>query len=159
MVIEKTIAQSRSILSVVMLIDKANSAGNIHGGDIMKLMDSTAGVAARRHARTIVVTTRVNELEFMIPVHVGNLVICTAELAFVGRTSMEILVVVEVEDLDVEGSKRRALTGYFTMVAIDEKGRPVEVPRLKLETPEEIQRYEERQREYQELKKRLSQRK
>ena len=156
---EKTVDQSRSILSEVMLINRANSAGNIHGGDIMKLMDSTAGVAARRHARTSVVTTRVNELEFMIPVHVGNLVVCTAELVFVGRTSMEIMVVVEVEDLDMEGSKCTALTGYFTMVAIDDKGRPVEVPLLKAQTPEEIRRYEAREKEYQELKKRLAKRK
>ncbi len=153
---EKTISHSRSILSEVMLINKANPSGNIHGGEIMKLMDATAGVVAIRHSRCNVVTTRVNELEFMIPVHVGNLLVCTAELAFVGRSSMEILVMVEVEDLRVEAPKRIALTGYFTMVAIDKDGRPVEVPKLKLETAEEVKRYQERHKEYLELKKRLS---
>ena len=120
---------SRTILSEVMLINKANPAGNIHGGEIMKLMDSAAGAVAKRHSRSNVVTTRVNELEFKIPIHVGDLVICTAELVFVGKSSMEILVVVEVEDLQVEDSKRITLTGYFTMVAIDRNGRPVKFPK------------------------------
>ncbi|MBS4025843.1 MAG: acyl-CoA thioesterase [Clostridia bacterium] len=153
---EKTISYSRSILSEVMLINKANPSGNIHGGEIMKLMDSTAGAVAIRHSRSNVVTARVNELEFMIPIHVGDLLVCTAELAFVGRSSMEILVTVEVENLRVEAPKRTALTGYFTMVAIDKDGRPVEIPKLKLETPEEVKRYQEREKEYKELKKRLS---
>lgn len=153
---EKTISYSRSILSEVMLINKANPAGNIHGGEIMKLMDSTAGAVAIRHCRSNVVTARVNELEFMIPIHVGDLLVCTAELAFVGRSSMEIMVTVEVENLQIESPKRTALTGYFTMVAIDKNGRPIEVPKLKLETPEEVTRFQERQREYTKLKKRLN---
>lgn len=148
---EKTIAYSRTILSEIMLINKANPAGNIHGGEIMKLMDSAAGAVAKRHSRSNVVTTRVNELEFKIPVHVGDLLVCTAELAFVGRSSMEILVVVEVEDLQVEAPKRVALTGYFTMVAIDRNGRPIEVPSLKL-TPEEERRFKEREKRYLEFK-------
>ena len=110
-----------------MLINKANPAGNIHGGEIMKLMDSAAGAVAKSIPLQCG-NTRVNELEFKIPIHVGDLVICTAELVFVGKSSMEILVVVEVEDLQVEDSKRIALTGYFTMVAIDRNGRPVRFP-------------------------------
>ncbi|NMA01030.1 MAG: acyl-CoA thioesterase [Clostridia bacterium] len=148
----KTISYSRTILSEVMLINKANPAGNIHGGEIMKLMDSAAGAVAKRHSRSNVVTTRVNELEFKIPIHVGDLVICTAELVFVGKSSMEILVVVEVEDLQVEDSKRIALTGYFTMVAIDRNGRPVKVPQVIFESPEEEERFREREKIYLELK-------
>ena len=148
----KTISYSRTILSEVMLINKENPAGNIHGGEIMKLMDSAAGAVAKRHSRSNVVTTRVNELEFKIPIHVGDLVICTAELVFVGKSSMEILVVVEVEDLQVEDSKRIALTGYFTMVAIDRNGRPVKVPQVIFESPEEEERFREREKIYLELK-------
>jgi acyl-CoA hydrolase len=85
---QKTIAYSRTILSEAMLINKANAVGNIHGGEIMKIMDSAAGAVAIRHSRSNVVTARINELEFMIPVHVGNLLICTVELTFVGRSSM-----------------------------------------------------------------------
>jgi len=149
---EKTISYSKTILSEIMLINKANPAGNIHGGEIMKLMDSAAGAVAKRHSRCNVVTTRVNELEFKIPVHVGDLLVCTAELVFVGRSSMEVLVVVEVEDLQVETPKRIALSGYFTMVAIDRNGRPVEVPRLIFETPEEEERFREREKRYLEFK-------
>lgn len=148
----KTIAYSRTILSEIMLINKANPAGNIHGGEIMKLMDSAAGAVAKRHSRSNIVTTRVNEIEFNIPIHVGDLLICTAELVFVGRSSMEVLIVVEVEDLRVEAPKQKALSGYFTMVAIDKNGRPVKVPELILETPEEEKRFQDRKKRYLEFK-------
>ena len=156
---QKPISYSRTILSEVMLINKANPEGNIHGGEIMKIMDSAAGAAARRHSRSTVVTARVNELEFMIPIHVGDLLVCTAELAFVGTSSMEILVTVQVENLAKESPPRVALTGYFTLVEIDKDGRPVEVPRLLFEKPGEKERYEERQKEYIEIKKRIAKRK
>lgn len=149
---QKSPSYSKTILSEVMLIDKANAQGNIHGGEIIKIMDSAAGVAARRHSRCAVVTARVDELEFRIPVHVGNLLTCTAELVFVGRSSMEILVTVDVEDLNNETPPRVALTGYFTMVALNKEHRPVEVPKLVLDTPENIRRFDEGRRRY-ELRK------
>lgn len=153
---QRTVSYSRTILSQTMPISMANSAGNIHGGEIMKIMDSAAGVAAKRHARSPVVTARVNELEFMTPVHVGDLLICTAELIFVGRTSMEVLVTVEVENLQVEAPPTVALTGYFTMVAIGPDGRPKPVPGLIPETPAEKRRYEERKKIYLERKQAAS---
>ena len=106
---------------------QANVAGNIHGGEIIKLMDSTAYATARRYARTNVVTARV---------------ICTAQVVYVGNSSMEIVVIVEVEDLETEG-KKRALTAFFTMIALDKKGRPTKVPELTLETEEEKRAFEE----------------
>lgn len=153
---KRTVSYSRTTLSQVMQVNMANPAGNIHGGEIMKIMDMAAGAAAKRHARCSVVTARVTEMEFLVPVHVGDLVICTAELAFVGNTSMEVLVKVEVENLQVEAPPKVALTGYFTMVAIDENGRPKKVPGLIAETPEEQKRYEERERIYRERKKKLA---
>jgi len=154
--LERTVSDSRTVLSQIMLINMANPAGNIHGGEILKIMDSAAAAVAKRHCRSNVVTARVNELEFMIPVHVGDLLICTAEMAFAGRTSMEILVTVEVEDLYSEEPPRTALTGYFTVVAIDEQGKPKPVPRLIPETEEEKQRYEERKQVYLERKRKLA---
>ncbi|NLM46226.1 MAG: acyl-CoA thioesterase [Firmicutes bacterium] len=145
---QRTVSYSRTILSQIMQISMANSAGNIHGGEIMKIMDSAAGAAAKRHARCPVVTARVDELEFMTPVHVGDLIICTAELTFVGRTSMEVLVTVEVENLQEEAPPTAALTGYFTMVAIGPDGRPKPVPGLIPETEVEKRRYEERRKIY-----------
>ena len=145
---QRTVSYSRTILSQIMQVSMANSTGNIHGGEIMKNMDTAAGAAAKRLARCSVVTARGDELEFMTPVHVGDLLICTAELTFVGRTSMEVLVTEEVENLQVEAPPTVALTGYFTMVAIGPDGKPKPVPGLIPETPAEKRRYEERKKIY-----------
>ncbi len=125
----KTIKDSFSILAQVVLPMQANPAGNVHGGEIMKLMDSAAGVAAQKHAHTNVVTARVEELNFKKPVLVGELVTCKAEVIYAGRSSMEVFVTVESEDL-VLGKKLMALTAFFTMVSLDKSGRPSEVPKI-----------------------------
>ncbi|MDU2064885.1 MAG: acyl-CoA thioesterase [Sporomusaceae bacterium] len=130
-----------------MMPSQANVAGNIHGGEIIKLMDSTAYAAARRFARTNVVTARVDELEFHLPIFIGDLVICTAQVVYAGRSSMEVAVNVEVEDLEHEG-RQKALSAFFTMVAIDKKGRPSQVAELILDTPEEKAAFEEGKRRY-----------
>jgi acyl-CoA hydrolase len=83
-------------MTQTMLPSQANYAGNVHGGEIMKLMDTAAGAAARRYARSNVVTARVDELQFLYPIFVGALVTCTATIAYVGSTSMEIVVTVDV---------------------------------------------------------------
>ena len=134
---EKTISETRSELAEIMLIHQANSAGNIHGGEIMKLMDTAAGVCALKHARCNVVTARVDELQFHRPIYVGNLVTCTSSIVFAGKSSMEVYVVVEVEDLRSGKPRERALSGYFTMIALDNNGKPTEVPKLKTESEEE----------------------
>lgn len=133
----KTVAHSRAVMSQVMLPSQANPTGNVHGGEIMKLMDTTAYVVAARHARTSIVTARVDELLFHTPIFVGALVTCRAELGFVGRTSMEIHVRVEAEYLEQEKAPETALTALFTMVALDKNGVPCPVPPLILSTPEE----------------------
>lgn len=135
-----------------MMPHQANVAGNIHGGEIIKLMDSTAYATARRYARTNVVTARVDEVEFHLPIFIGDLVICTAQVVYVGHSSMEIVVVVEVEDLETEG-KKRALTAFFTMISLDKKGRPTKVPELTLETEEEKRAFEEGRLRYERHKK------
>ncbi len=133
----KSMEESKICIGNLMEPHQANVSGNVHGGEIMKLMDNTAGIVAHRHARSNTVTARVDGLEFIKPIHIGNLVTFEGRLTYVGRSSMEVLVKVYVEDLEIENSKKLALTGYFTMVALDEKGRPKEVPRLRAETPEE----------------------
>ncbi|XFO65227.1 hypothetical protein SPSIL_013360 [Sporomusa silvacetica DSM 10669] len=139
----KTVASSALIMSVVMQPDQANPAGNVHGGEIMKLMDNAAFVVAQRHARTNVVTARVDELIFHQPIYVGNLVTCHAFLTFVNRSSMEVVVTVEVEDLFSESPGKCALTAYFTMVALNVGGKPLSISPLQLETEEEKIRFEE----------------
>ncbi|MEG0798153.1 MAG: acyl-CoA thioesterase [Acidaminococcaceae bacterium] len=138
----KKIEDSKVVISEVMMPHQANVAGNIHGGEIIKLMDSAAYACARRYSRSNVVTARVDEVEFHLPIFIGDLVMCTAKVVYAGRSSMEVVVVVEVEDLEREGSKK-ALSAFFTMVALDKKGRPNVVPELSLETEEEKQAFAE----------------
>ncbi|MDQ7097137.1 acyl-CoA thioesterase [Desulfosporosinus sp. PR] len=144
----KSVDHSQVIMSNVMLPQHANPAGNVHGGEIMKLMDSAAGVVARRHARTNVVTARVDRLEFHHPIHVGDVVTCYGKLTFVGRSSMEISVTVTVEDVTKDEPAKTALTSYFTFVAIDEKGKSQPVPSLELANEEERRLFQEGRQRY-----------
>ena len=123
-------------LSEVMMPSQTNPNGNVHGGELMKMMDSTAYAAARKYSRSNVVTARVDELEFHTPILIGDLVTCTAEVIYVGHTSMDVAVNVEVEVLEAEQGPQHALSAYFTMVALDRNGRPMAVPPLELETEE-----------------------
>ena len=153
----KFVEHSSLIMSAVMLPNQANPAGNVHGGEIIKLMDTAAGVVARRHARTNVVTARVDELSFNMPIYVGNLVICHAYLTFVGRSSMEVAVRVDVEDLNTEIPNTCALNAYFTMVSLNNDGRSAQVPPLELINEEERIRFEEGRKRNEENKIRRNQ--
>jgi acyl-CoA hydrolase len=138
----KSASASRVTMSQVVLPYHANAAGNMHGGEVMKLMDSAAGVVAQRHSLCNSVTVSVDKLVFKEPILVGDLVVCDAELIYTGRTSMEIYVTVTVENLRI-GEIKSALEGYFVMIALDRNGRPTPVPALKLETPEQEKRFRE----------------
>lgn len=150
---KKTIKESRICIGNLMEPQQANVSGNVHGGEIMKLMDNTAGIVAHRHARNNTVTARVDGLEFIKPIHIGNLVTFEGRLTYVGRSSMEVLVEVYVEDLEVENSKKLGLTGYFTMVALGEDGRPKQVPELLPESQEEEKLFSEGKERYLSRKK------
>ena len=131
------------IMSQTMLPSQANYAGNVHGGEIMKLMDQAAGAAARRYSHCNVVTARVDEMQFHYPIFVDAFVICTATVAYVGTTSMEVIVTVDVEDLKSNDPPRRTQSAFFTMVALDKEGKPRKLPQLVLETEEEKILFEE----------------
>jgi len=141
----KPVSASRLVMAQMMTPLDANVAGNVHGGNIMKLADSASGVVAIRHSGRYCVTATVDRFEFFAPVFVGNLVTLYASLNYVGRTSMEVGVRVEAEDLRT-GKKTHTNTSYFVMVAIDGNGRPVEVPPLILETDEDRRRNEDARR-------------
>ncbi len=143
----KTIDQSRVSIGNLMLPEHANPSGNVHGGEIMKLMDQAAGIVALRHARTNAVTARVDSLEFHQAVHVGNLLTCEAHLVFVGRSSMEVAVTVLVEDLFRDEEAKVALTGRFTMVSLS-NGKPADVPQLRLTTAAEQDAFEQGRQRY-----------
>lgn len=149
---KKSVSQSKSVLSQVMLPSQANPGGKVHGGEIMKMMDTCGGVAAMRHAKMNVVTVKVDELEFFQPIKVGQLVICDAEVAFVGRTSMELKITVKVEDLMSDSPAIVALSAFFTYVALDIQGNPNSVPELVLETDEQREIFEVRKHRYLEKK-------
>jgi Acyl-CoA hydrolase len=151
----KSVNYSQVTMSNLMLPQHANPSGNVHGGEIMKLMDSAAGVVARRHARTNVVTARVDKLEFHHPIHVGDVVTCYGKLTFVGRSSMEVYVTVTVEDVSKDDPAKTALTSYFTFVALDDNGKTQQVPSLELTNQEEQRLFEEGQQRYLANKKQL----
>lgn len=144
----KTVEQSKVSIGNIMLPEHANPSGNVHGGEIMKLMDHAAGIVALKHARTNVVTARVDSLEFHQSIHIGNLVMCEAHLLYVGKSSMEIAVNVSVEDLFKDEAAKIALTALFTMVALDKNGNPTTVPTLALTTDEERTAFEEGRQRY-----------
>jgi acyl-CoA hydrolase len=119
--------------------EDANPVGNVHGGVIMKYVDTAAGAVAIRHARKICVTASIDRLDFHNPVYIGDLLILKASITMVGRTSMEVGVRVEAEDL-LTGKVRHTASAYLSFVAIDGKGIPTQVPPLILETEDETRR-------------------
>ena len=122
-----------------MLPPDANPWGNVHGGSIMKLVDSAAGVVAMRHCRTRVVTARIDEMSFLEPVYVGNVVTLKAAVNDTGRTSLEVGVRVEAEDLTT-GHTWHVGSAYLVFVALDAAGRPTPVPPVVPETPDDYRR-------------------
>ena len=123
----KPVSASRLVLAQMMTPLDANPAGNVHGGNIMKLADSASGVVAIRHSGRNVVTAVVDRFRFYAPVYIGNLVTLYASLNYVGRSSMEVGVRVEAEDLRT-GKKTHTNSSYFVMVALDRDGKPTPVP-------------------------------
>jgi len=135
----KTVSSSKTVMARTMLPSDANPYGNVHGGEIMKLIDACAGAAATRHARGRVVTAFVDGLSFVSPVYVGYLVTAKASVNHVGKTSMEVGVRVESEDL-LTGKVAHVSSAYLVFVSTDEKGEPVPLPPLLAETDEERRR-------------------
>ena len=138
----KRVKDSSVIMAQMMIPQDANPAGNVHGGVVVKIIDEAAGVVAARHSRSNVVTASIDRMDFHNPVFVGDVLFFKASLNFVGRTSMEIGVRVEAENL-ITGVVRHAASAYLTYVALDHQGKPREVPPLILETEEERRRNSE----------------
>ena len=138
----KKVSESSVLLAQRMNPLDANPAGNVHGGCIMKLIDTIAGVVATKHARVNTVTASIDRLDFHYPVYVGNLLTLNASLNMVGRTSMEIGVRVESEDL-ITGKIKHTAPAYLTFVALDKKGKPMLLPPLILKTREQKRRNRE----------------
>lgn len=138
----KTVKETSVTMAQVMLPHDANPAGNVHGGVIMKLIDTAASVVASRHTRANTVTVSIDRLDFHHPVFVGDLIFLKASLNMVGKTSMEIGVRVEAENY-ITGEVRHTASAYLTYVALDKNGKPNDVPPLILETEDEKRRNQE----------------
>jgi uncharacterized protein (TIGR00369 family) len=123
------VSASHVTLTQMMEVTDANVAGNVHGGVIMRLADTAAALAAIRHAGGLCVTVSVDELSFLEPVHVGDVVTLRASVNDVGRTSVECGVRVEAEN-PITRARVHAATAYFVFVALDDAGQPRAVPPL-----------------------------
>lgn len=133
----RTARHSQVVMSQVIMPQQANPSGVFaHGGEIIKMMDTAAGLVALRHAHSAVVTLRVEGINFLKPVKVGNYVTVRARLTYVSRSSMEIQVRVTAEDV-LREREWEALTAYFIFVPVDKDGKPAEAPPLILETDED----------------------
>src|ERR1043165_3497624 len=136
----KPVAYSRTTLAELMIPAYANFGGKIHGGILLSLMDKVAYACASKHAGNYCVTVSVENVDFLEPIEVGEMVSMFASVNYVGRTSMVIGIKVIAEDFRA-GTVKHTNTSYFTMVAKGEDGKPSEVPGLILETKEEVKRF------------------
>ena len=138
-------ADSVAIVSELMMPHQVNNLGHVFGGVVLSMVDRAAAVAAMRHSGHPSVTVSIDRVDFREPIHSGELVTCTAQVNFVGRTSMEIGVRVEAENL-LSGVKRNTTRCLLTFVAIDDDHRPCRVPPLDTSDPADSRRYREGRR-------------
>ncbi|MGM9925563.1 MAG: acyl-CoA thioesterase [Bacillus sp. (in: firmicutes)] len=137
----KKVSESRAELVDLILPPDTNQHGTIFGGKVMAYADKIAVISAMRHCRQPVVTVRSDSFEFHAPIKAGEAIFVEACVVCAHRTSMEVLVKVQSENL-LTGEKRLTSQAYLTMIAVDENGRPSPVPPLITETEEEKELYE-----------------
>ncbi len=135
----KPVSASRISIAQLMQPEHANNLGNVHGGWIMKLVDEAGALACMRHAQRRVVTVAIDSMVFRHPIKIGDLVLLTAEVTNVGRSSMEVEVQVVAEN-PITGQRSHTNTAYVVYVALDDNACPVSVPPLIAETADEKQR-------------------
>lgn len=135
----RTVEYSQTTITELMIPSYANFGGKIHGGILLSLMDKAAYACASKHAGAYVVTVSVEEVNFMQPIEVGELLSLQASVNYVGRSSMVIGIKVFAENV-ITGTKKHTNTSYFTMVAKDEEGKPMQVPALVLGNEDQVRR-------------------
>ena len=138
----KTVSASKSESVHLVLPSDTNALGTIFGGQIMAWTDLIASIVASRHTRRICVTASMDEFHFISPVRVGDIVILKASVNYTHKTSLEVGVRVESED-PLTGERKHTGSSYLTFVAIDDQRRPIEVPPVIPETPDEKRRFQE----------------
>lgn len=138
----KPVNYSQTTLTELMIPAYANFGGKIHGGILLSLMDKVAYACASKHAGNYCVTVSVENVDFLEPVEVGEMVSMYASVNYVGKTSLVIGIKVVAEDFK-RGIVKHTNTSYFTMVAKDDQGKPTQVPGLILNSKEEVRRFME----------------
>lgn len=136
----KTPEQSKTIMTDLVLPGETNPLNNLFGGELLARMDRAASISARRHSRCIVVTASVNHVAFNRAVPLGSVVSVEAKVSRAFKTSMEVFIDVWIEDR-ASGAKTKANEAIYTFVAVDETGKPIEVPEITPETQLEKERY------------------
>lgn len=140
MVEEKKVADSRVETVHMVRPNHLNAAGRLFGGILMQWLDDVAGLVAKRHAQSSIITASVDNLRFIQGAYQKDVIVIIGKVTYVGKTSMEVRVDTYVESMD--GMRRPINRAYFTMVALDENDKPSQVPRLILETEEEKAEWE-----------------
>lgn len=140
---------------VIMEPQHSNSLGNVHGGVLMKMMDDIAGLAALKQAKGAVVTARVDELVFHQPIHIGDIVTCIGQVAYVGHSSIQVMVSTLVHEIEDYKKSRVAMTAFFTMVHL-KSGKPAKVEPLVPRTEEEEKIYQLGEAKYKEIKEKFT---
>ena len=139
---KKSPSDSQIVLNTLMMPEHANHFGNVHGGIIMKLADEAAAIAAMRHAQKPAVTVAMDSMTFQKPVHIGEIVTCTATITYTHRSSMEVTVEVTAEE-PISGKLTHTNSAHLVFVALDGQGKPSTVPEVLLETEEQRLAYDE----------------
>lgn len=138
----KKVSESAVFLSMIMQPQDANLAGNVHGGVIMKHIDNAAGVTCVKHAKTNIVTASIDRLSFHHPVFIGDMLTIYSSINMTGKSSMEVGVRVESENL-LNGKVNHIASAYLTLVALDQHGKPTDVPPIIPDTDDERRRNQE----------------
>ncbi len=141
----KPVSASRSVLVHWAGVTDINSAGFVHGGTVLKLADEAAALAAMRHCSRRVVTGGLDRVAFLVPIERGELITLSSSVNAVWRTSMEVGVRVTAERPGQDAGPRHTNSAYFTMVALDDDGRPSPVPALECTSDTEHRREREAQ--------------
>ncbi|MCZ8515903.1 acyl-CoA thioesterase [Paenibacillus filicis] len=153
----KPVSASRSIMTDIIFPSDTNYHGTLFGGVVMKYVDKIATIASMRHSRKGVVTASSDSLDFLAPVKVGEALLLEAFVSWTHRSSMEVYVKVESENLST-GERKTTATSFLTFVALDEDGKPTPVPPVFPETPEERALFDTAEERYEARKKRKAHR-
>ena len=149
---KKPSTESELTLGQVMLPTHSNVAGNVFGGEILKIMDSVAYAVAMKHSESNVVTARIDEIMFHKPIFIGSVLKCNGKVVFTGKSSIEVYITVDVDDIQNRRSCGRALSAYFTMVAVDANNKPKTISQLELVNEEEKIEFEKGKERYEKRK-------